>query len=40
LCLEAQHFPDAPNQPAFPPTVLKPGEAYGETTIYRFEARP
>jgi aldose 1-epimerase len=40
LCLEAQHFPDSPNQPAFPPTVLKPGEAYGETTIYRFEARP
>jgi aldose 1-epimerase len=40
LCLEAQHFPDAPNHPAFPPTVLKPGEAYGETTIYRFEARP
>jgi aldose 1-epimerase len=40
LCLETQHFPDSPNQPAFPSTVLKPGEAYRETTIYRFEARP
>lgn len=36
LCLETQHFPDSPNQPAFPPTVLRPGEEYRHTTIYRF----
>jgi aldose 1-epimerase len=36
LCLEAQHFPDSPNRPAFPSTVLRPGETYRQTTIYRF----
>jgi aldose 1-epimerase len=36
FCLETQHFPDSPNQPAFPSTVLRPGEAYRHTTIYRF----
>lgn len=36
LCLETQHFPDSPNQPAFPSTVLRPGERYYHTTIYRF----
>ena len=36
LCLEAQHFPDSPNQPDFPDTVLRPGETYRQTTIYRF----
>jgi len=36
LCLETQHFPDAPNQPHFPTTVLKPGERYDTTTIYAF----
>lgn len=35
LCLEAQHFPDSPNQPAFPSTALRPGETYRQTTIYR-----
>ena len=35
-CLEAQHFPDSPNQPDFPSTVLRPGEKYHHTTIYRF----
>jgi aldose 1-epimerase len=39
FCLETQHFPDSPNQPAFPSTVLKPGEAYAQTTIYRFGVR-
>lgn len=34
--LEAQHFPDSPNEPAFPPTELKPGQKYTQTTIYRF----
>ena len=36
FCLETQHYPDAPNQPAFPSTVLRPGEQYQHTTIYRF----
>ncbi len=36
LCLETQHYPDSPNQPAFPSTVLRPGEKYQTTTVYRF----
>lgn len=36
LCLESQHFPDSPNQPAFPSTVLKPGEEYTQRTVYKF----
>lgn len=36
LCLETQHFPDSPNQPSFPSTVLRPGETYRSKTIYRF----
>ena len=40
VCLEAQHFPDSPNQPGFPSTVLRPGETYRATTIYRFYALP
>jgi aldose 1-epimerase len=36
LCLETQHFPDSPNQSDFPSTVLRPGETYRETTVYRF----
>jgi len=36
FCLEMQHFPDSPNKPAFPSTVLNPGETYRQTTIYRF----
>ena len=36
LCLEAQHFPDSPNHPQFPSTLLDPGEEYRQTTIYRF----
>lgn len=38
LCLEPQHFPDAPNHPNFPSTVLRPGEEYKETTVFRFSA--
>jgi aldose 1-epimerase len=38
LCLETQHYPDSPNQPHFPSTVLQPGETYRTTTIYRFSA--
>ena len=36
FCLETQHFPDSPNKPAFPSTVLKKGQRYHTTTIYRF----
>jgi aldose 1-epimerase len=36
LCLETQHFPDSPNKPNFPSTVLRPGETYDTTTIYAF----
>jgi len=39
LCLELQHFPDSPNKPAFPSTVLRPGEEYKSTIIYHFSAR-
>jgi aldose 1-epimerase len=35
-CLETQHFPDSPNQPEFPTTTLKPGEAMHSTTIFTF----
>jgi len=36
LCLECQHFPDSPNKPQFPSTVLKTGDQYTQTTVYRF----
>lgn len=36
FCLETQHFPDSPNKPDFPSTVLRPGEQYRSRTIYRF----
>ena len=38
FCLETQHFPDSPNQPKFPSTVLKPGRKYTQTTSYKFSA--
>ncbi len=38
FCFEPQHYPDSPNQPAFPSTVLRPGETYQATTIYQFSA--
>ncbi|MEU7468027.1 aldose epimerase family protein [Streptomyces sp. NPDC044984] len=38
LCLETQHFPDAPNQPSFPSTVLRPGQTYRTTTVHSFGA--
>jgi aldose 1-epimerase len=37
FCLETQHFPDSPNQPAFPSTVLEPGKKYFSETIHRFQ---
>jgi len=36
LCLETQHFPDSPNQPEFPNTILKPGEKSSSKTVYKF----
>lgn len=39
LCLETQHFPDSPNQPTFPNTILKPGDTYHHTTVYKFSAK-
>ena len=38
LCLETQHFPDAPNHPSFPSTTLLPGQTYRTTTIHTFDA--
>jgi aldose 1-epimerase len=39
FCLETQHFPDSPNHPAFPSTILKPGQRFQSTTVYKFSAR-
>lgn len=36
FCLETEHYPDSPNRPEFPSTVLRPGKRYQTTTIYRF----
>lgn len=36
FCLETQHFPDSPNQPSFPNTILEPGKEFTSTTIYKF----
>ncbi|MBV8911193.1 MAG: galactose mutarotase [Gammaproteobacteria bacterium] len=39
FCMEPQHFPDSPNHPQFPSTVLKAGESYHSTIIYRFRVQ-
>lgn len=39
FCLETQHYPDSPNKPNFPSTLLKPGETLKSTTIYKFSAK-
>tara|TARA_Y100000766_G_scaffold135221_1_gene116492 strand:+ start:173 stop:1348 length:1176 start_codon:yes stop_codon:yes gene_type:complete len=39
FCLETQHFPDSPNQPNFPSTILKPGETYDSKTVFKFSAK-
>lgn len=36
FCLETQHYPDSPNKPQFPSTLLRPGETYRSSTVYRF----
>ena len=38
FCLETQHYPDSPNQPSFPTTVLKPGQRYHTATVHKFSA--
>ena len=40
FAMETQHFPDSPNKPAFPSTILRPGEEYRSRTIYRFGVQP
>lgn len=39
FCLETQHFPDAINQPSFPSVVLRPGETFQSTTVFKFSAK-
>jgi aldose 1-epimerase len=39
FCMETQHFPDSPNKPEFPSTVLKPGMTYHTQTVYKFSTR-
>ncbi|HTZ84168.1 MAG TPA: aldose epimerase family protein [Candidatus Acidoferrales bacterium] len=39
LCLETQHFPDSPNHPSFPNTILKPGEKFHQTTVFKFSTK-
>jgi aldose 1-epimerase len=40
FCLETQHYPDSPNQPQFPSTVLRPGQTFRSTTVHRFSTEP
>lgn len=37
FCLETQHYPDTPNKPDFPPTLLRPGSTYSSRTVYKFD---
>ena len=39
LCLETQHYPDSPNKPGFPSTILRPGQPFKHTTIYKFSVQ-
>jgi aldose 1-epimerase len=39
FCLETQHYPDSPNQPNFPSTILRPGQTYTTKTVYRFSVK-
>lgn len=39
LCLEAQRYPDSPNKPDFPSSIVRPGETYRQTTIYQFSTK-
>ena len=39
FCIETQHFPDSPNQPDFPSTILNPGDEYHQLTVYKFSTK-
>jgi aldose 1-epimerase len=39
FCLETQHFPDSPNHPSFPSTILRPGETFHQKTVFKFSAK-
>jgi len=39
LCLETQHFPDSPNHPDFPSTILRPGEKFHQETVFKFSTK-
>jgi aldose 1-epimerase len=39
FCLEAQHFPDSVNKPNFPSVILRPGQTYTQTTVYKFTTK-
>jgi len=39
FCLETQHYPDSPNQPEFPSTLLKPGETMKSSTVFSFSVK-
>jgi aldose 1-epimerase len=39
FCLESQHYPDSPNQPGFPSTIINPGTKFKSRTIYKFSVR-
>jgi aldose 1-epimerase len=39
FCMEPQHYPDSPNKPQFPSVVLKPGETYHNTIVFKFSTR-
>lgn len=39
FCLETQHFPDSPNHPDFPNTILRPGETFHQKTVFKFSAK-
>ncbi len=39
LCLEPQHFPDSPNQSSFPNTILRPGQVYRQTSVFKFSVQ-
>ena len=39
FCLETEHYPDSPNHPDYPSTVLKPGETYKQSTVHKFSVQ-
>jgi aldose 1-epimerase len=39
VCFETQHYPDSPNKPHFPSTLLRPGEVYSSTTVFKFSVK-